>query len=150
MKKIFLIFGLILTLTACSHLQRKEDSLESTSSVPSKPIITRTEFSDIVVPAELSVVEEKSLIVKTASFTGGVLVLRGRVLVPSLIEFFSRELPKRGWQLVGTIRYKNTLLAFTRPNQTCFIYISEPGLGMMTEVKIWASETVPEHIEQSF
>ena len=148
MKKNFFTLLLLLSLVACSHLQREDE--RAPSATPTKPLITRTEFSDIVVPAELSVVEDKFLVVKTSSFTGGVLVLRGRVLVPSLIEFFTRELPKRGWQLVGTIRYKDTLLAFTRPNRTCFIYISEPGLGMMTEVKIWAAETMGENLEQSF
>ena len=37
---------------------------------------------------------------------------------------------KRQWKHVGEATYKNILLAFTKPNKTCMVVLSEEG-GLM-------------------
>jgi hypothetical protein len=88
----------------------------------------------------MSIDQDKSMIVRTPTFVGGVLYLKGRVKAKSLIEFFKNQLTSRGWELTRSIIYRESLLAFNRPNGTCFVYITESSFN--TQVEIWASETL--------
>ncbi|OAQ21484.1 hypothetical protein [Thermosulfurimonas dismutans] len=134
------LLGLVLILSGCAA--QSQGSGGKVSSLPKpRPILKHTDFPNLVLPSGLEIVKEKTLVVKTATFVGGVITLRGRVTQESVVTFFEKQLIARGWEEVGSIRYKNTLLAFRRPNGSCFVYIRETGLGN-TEVKIWASEVL--------
>lgn len=98
------------------------------------------EFSDILIPSEFSWDREKSMIVRTDSFAGGVLQYTGRVDISSTADFFSNNMPRNGWKLAGSTRYKNILLAFTKPNKTCTIVLSEDKLLMRTEIAVYVTE----------
>ncbi len=124
-------------LWSCSTTTAKKPTPES---APPKPFYTGTEFPDIVIPKDLSLDQNKSMLVHTKNYVGGVLVAKGRVKASSLEEFFKNQLRARGWDLVGSIYYRNILLAFKRPNGFCMIYIT--GSSFNTEVQIWASETL--------
>ncbi len=139
-QKRALLLVLALFLASCTTPLARKTAKVNKPVVPPKPLYLGTEFPDIVVPRGMQVVQEKSMVVKTNTYIGGVLTLRGRIKVDSLVEFFKSQLTARGWELNGSIRYKDTLLAFNRPHGCCFVYISESGFGTMTEVQIWASE----------
>lgn len=139
LKRAVLLICLVFLVASCGPFSNRSAKV-TTPVAPTKPLYTGTEFPDIVVPRGMSVVQSKSMVVNTSSFVGGVLTLRGRIKVESLIEFFKNQLEARGWELAGSIHYKNTLLAFQRPNGSCIVYISEPGMGITTEIQIWASE----------
>ncbi len=141
-RKIFLslVALMVLALVSCTTTSQKRS--ETTPPSPPKPFYTGTEFPDIVVPASMKVDQEHSMIVRTQTYIGGVLTIKGRVKVDSLVEFFKNQLAARGWTLTGSIFYKNILLAFNRPNGSCFIYIK--GSTLTTEAQIWASETIGE------
>lgn len=98
------------------------------------------EFSDILIPSEFSWDREKSMIVRTDSFAGGVLQYNGRVDITSAADFFSNNMPRNGWKLAGSTRYKNILLAFIKPNKTCTVVLSENKLLMRTEIAIYVAE----------
>ena len=98
------------------------------------------EFSDILIPSEFDWNREKSMIVRTDSFAGGVLQYNGRVDISSAADFFSNNMPRNGWKLAGSTRYKNILLAFTKPNKTCTIVLSEDKLLMRTDIAIYVTE----------
>ncbi len=138
-KKTFLPLLLGLVLVSCTLNTAQKRAKVNTPVVPPKPLYLGTEFPDIVVPRGMEVVQEKSMVVKTNTYIGGVLTLKGRIKTDSLVAFFKSQLEARGWILNGSIRYKDTLLAFNRPNGCCFVYISESSFGH-TEVQIWASE----------
>ncbi|WP_022854010.1 hypothetical protein [Thermodesulfatator atlanticus] len=105
-----------------------------------RPLYTGTEFPNIVAPRDMSVDQEKTMIVRTKNYIGGVLVLKGRVKARSLERFFKDQLASRGWELTGSIYYKNILLTFKRANGFCMVYIVDHP--MTTEAQIWASETL--------
>jgi len=132
------LLGLVLILSGCAAQSQGSGGKVSSPPKP-RPVLKPTDFPNLVLPSGLEIVKEKTLVVKTATFVGGVIALRGRVTQESVATFFEKQLIARGWEEVGSIRYKNTLLAFRRPNGSCFVYIGETGLGN-TEVKIWASE----------
>jgi len=113
----------------------------STSSLDSPPY-RANEFSDLLLPSELSWDREKSMLVRTDSFAGGVLQYTGRVDIASLSDFFSNNMPKNGWKLAGSAKYKNILLAFIKQNKTCTILLSEDKLLMRTEVTIYVAEDI--------
>ncbi len=133
----------LLTLfTGCSVRGQGTKASGTAPAPPARPVIKHTDFPDLVLPTGMDMVEDKTLVVKTGSFVGGVITLRGRVTAESVVTFFEKQLLARGWEQVGSIRYKNTLLlAFKRPNGSCFVYIKGASLGQ-TEVKIWASEVL--------
>ena len=113
----------------------------STASSADQPY-RANEFSDILIPSEFSWDREKSMIVRTDSFAGGVLQYTGRVDISSSADFFNNNMPRNGWKLAGSTRYKNVLLAFTKPNKTCTIVLSEDKLLMRTEIAIYVTEDI--------
>ncbi len=137
LRRIPVILFCVVLIWGCASTTQKS---ASEPPAPPKPFYSGTEFPDIVVPKEMKIDQSRSMIVKTKNYVGGVLVLKGRVKARSVEEFFKNQLRSRGWDLVGSIYYRNTLLAFKRPNGFCMIYISDSSFN--TEVQIWASETL--------
>ncbi|RUM88773.1 MAG: hypothetical protein DSZ24_02770 [Thermodesulfatator sp.] len=129
-------------LTACTARSQGTGKKAPVSPAPPPvPVLQSTQFPNLVLPREMKIDRDRTLIVKTPSYVGGLLVASGRVTVDSLVKFFERQMAARGWKEMGRIQYKNMLLAFKRPNGSCFIYISENAFGNV-EVKIWTSETL--------
>lgn len=111
----------------------------STSSLNTPPY-RANEFPDLLIPSELSWDREKSMVVRTESFAGGVLLYSGRVDIASLADFFTSNMARNGWKLAGSAKYKNILLAFVKPNKTCTILLSEDKLFMNTNVSVYVAE----------
>ena len=137
-------------LSGCAELGLGGDSSDKGAS-SSDPFATTApssmeqpyranEFSDILIPSEFSWDREKSMIVRTDSYVGGVLQYTGRVDISSAADFFSNNMPRNGWKLAGSTKYKNILLAFIKPNKTCTIVLSEDKLLMRTEIAIYVAE----------
>lgn len=101
------------------------------------------EFSDIPIPIELEGVEDKTIMIKTSGFNGGLLVYKGRVTVTSLVEFFTKSMSNHGWVLEGTLNAKKSFLAFSKGGVShCLILIYGGATGFKTEVQIWVSKPV--------
>jgi hypothetical protein len=105
---------------------------KSSSSQGDLPVISNSvdNISDIELPSEMERQSEKTMNIKTDSFRGGILSYAGRVEINSLKDFIIASMKKRHWKHVGEASYKNILLAFTKPNQTCMVVLSEEG-GIM-------------------
>ncbi|OAG26862.1 hypothetical protein [Thermodesulfatator autotrophicus] len=140
MKNRFKLSVLVLLVFLASCTMPGKEQPKTEPPAPPKPFYTGTEFPNIVVPTDLKVDQQKSMIVRTQSYIGGVLVLKGRVKALSLEKFFKNQLKARGWELTGSIFYRSILLTFKRPNGCCMILITEQPFT--TEVQIWASETL--------
>jgi len=100
------------------------------------------DYNDIMVPSELSWDREGSMSIKTESYAGGVLKFVGRVEVNSLADFFVNSMAKNKWKLVGSAKYTNILLAFTKPYKTAMIMIYESGLSGKTSVCIYVTDDI--------
>ncbi|MBW2331799.1 MAG: hypothetical protein JRF30_13045, partial [Deltaproteobacteria bacterium] len=102
---------------------------------------TSNDFEDVLVPSELKVDKKRSFIFYHApDFTAGVLVLRGRVEVKSLIRFFENNMAKDNWRLASSLKSPCTIMFFNKPNRGCIINITERQLK--TEVEIWVAPTM--------
>jgi hypothetical protein len=95
-----------------------------------------------MVPCELSWDREGSMSIKTESYAGGVLKFVGRVEVNSLADFFVNAMEKNSWKLVGSAKYQNVLLAFTKPNKTAMVMIYESDLSSKTSVYIYLTDDI--------
>ncbi len=98
-------------------------------------------FSDLLIPGELSWNREKSVALNSDSFNGGILNFSGRVEVTSLMEFFSSSMKNDGWTEVGSLKSKDVLLAFTKMNSSCMIRIMEGGPIGKTDVYIYIANS---------
>ncbi|MFU8818956.1 MAG: hypothetical protein ACNA74_04435 [Desulfurivibrio sp.] len=115
---------------------RSEAVEEKIAPTPYHP----ADFRDLLIPSELDWVRDRSMVVKTDSFAGGVLYFTGRVEVNSLTDFFITSMRNSGWKLVGSVKYKEVLLAFNKPYKTSTIVISEAEMGRRANVSIYITE----------
>ncbi len=95
------------------------------------------DFKDILVPAELKIDKKESMVYSTPTFAVGVLCLKGRVELNSLIDFFKTNMAKDNWEVYGITRYKKTVMTFGKPHKKCWIHIKDGSFT--TEVEIWVS-----------
>ena len=88
---------LIFLITACSTLPSERNSSDSYEAIRQKnktgPLYY--DFEDVLIPRELKVDQKSSFIYNTAGFSAGVLVLKGRVELGSLISFFEKNMSKK-------------------------------------------------------
>ncbi len=134
----------IFLLTSCAKTSSapEESSPGFSQTAPSSAAASVIyEFPDLPIPIELERVEDKTIMIKTLGFQGGILVFKGRVTIDSLVEFFTKSMPRHGWVLDGTLNAKRSFLAFSKGhNACCLIQIYEGRMGFKTEVQIWVSE----------
>lgn len=111
--------------------QQASTSAERTSQPPSSqtaptgPRPLFYDFQDIPIPNELSVLSSESQVFQSGSLKAGILVLRGRVDLNSLINFFQMALPRENWKAKGGFRYGRSVLIFEKPDKTCVINFYE-------------------------
>ena len=132
----------LLTSYAHASLAHGESSMGSSQATPGSdaPSVIY-EFPDLPIPIELERVEDRTIMIKTSSYQGGILIFKGRVTIVSLIEFFTKSMSNHGWILDGTLNAKRSFLAFSKgDNAYCLIQIYNKSMGFKTEVQIWVSE----------
>lgn len=102
----------------------KEDSLSQVTTMVES-------YGDIELPLEMTLEPEKSMAMRTDSFQGGIHIYRGRVQIASLRDYIIASMRNHKWKLVGEASYKNVMLAFTKPNRTCMVVLSEDSTGVL-------------------
>ena len=134
---------LIFCISACSTLPSERNSSESYEAVRKK---NRTgplyyDFQDVLIPRELKVDQKASFVYNTAGFSAGVLVLKGRVELESLISFFEKNMAKDNWLLISSFKSSRTIMLFQKENRWCVINITE---NISTRTEIWVAPTLNE------
>ena len=138
---IWLVFILLLLTAGCSTLKKdKKGPTETTSTAAAskedknKPVYL--DFDDVLVPKELKIIRNESFVYQTTGFTVGILSMKARVEINSLIEFFEKNMQKDNWQLLSEFKSPQTMMLFHKDNRWCVINITE---GYNTLVKIWVA-----------
>ena len=139
-----------LCLTGCTQIfAGKKSSEPQTSTVssdiqPSSPVSKKTtavyyDFEDVLIPLELKVVQDKSVIVSTPGFTSGILVLKGRVERRSLINFFNNNMQKDNWSIVSQIKSPgNSIMVYEKTSRCAVITIKSEHIYTWVEVGVAA------------
>ena len=143
-----LIIALFVFTSGCSYFKAKTSN--SSQSQHSANKITKEkentpsyyDFGDVLIPSELKVDKNGSFVFKTPGLSAGVLALKGRVEVNSLISFFKKNMASDNWKIVSSFKSKRTIMLFQKENRWCVISIS--GFGFYTNVEIWVAPTVNE------
>ena len=87
---IFMVVGVLFMLSGCSALKSKgTDAPTSSAGQPAtaKPKTIYYDFGDVLLPSELKIDKADSFVFRTPGLTAGVLSLKGRVEINSLINF---------------------------------------------------------------
>ncbi len=100
------------------------------------------DFEDVLIPGELEV--DKKSVYQSPGFSGGVLTLKGRVDMASLVSFFTANMPKDNWIVVSEFKSPRTKMLFQKDKKRCIIGISE-GI-LKTEVEIWVAPSTEDGV----
>jgi hypothetical protein len=133
---------MMMLISGCSTLSQNEEDAATQPAAEQKKeeIPLYHDFGDVPVPPEFKLSPKNSFVYRTQGFSAGVLVLKGRVEVGSLITFFENNMARDNWQVVSTFKSPRTLLLFQKENRWCVINITDDTYN--THVEIWVAPTV--------
>lgn len=101
------------------------------------------DFEDVLVPLELSIDTDRTVIVSTPGFTSGILALKGRVDRRSLFNFFNSNMQKDNWSVISQIKSPGTMImVFQKASRTSVITIRDEQI--FTYVEVGVAPTVNE------
>ena len=137
----------LLLFSGCSGTQIKADTspasaTKSASKMEQGPTPLYYDFGDVLIPSELKVDKDASFVFRTPGFSAGVLSLKGRVEINSLIKFFDANMAKDNWQLVSSFKSRRTIMLFHKENRWCVINITEKDY--YTYAEVWVSPATAE------
>jgi hypothetical protein len=139
--RMVMVLSVMVLICGCSATSQRKDGPEAQPAAESKkdesPLYY--DFGDVPVPPELKLVTKSSFIYRTQGFSAGVMVLKGRVELGSLITFFENNMARDNWQVVSTFKSTRTLLLFQKENRWCVINITDDKYN--THVEIWVAPT---------
>lgn len=106
----------------------------SPASTVSAPRPVFYDFPDIPTPQELELQSKESYVIQSGALRTGILTLRGRVDLNSLISFFQMAMPRESWKPKGYFRYQRSVLIFEKPDKTCVIRLYEDIIYTYVEI----------------
>jgi len=107
-----------------------------TAPLPSSSGPAFYQFEDIPVPRELTYLPGESYVFEAGKTRAGVLTLKGRVDVNSLIKFFELALPRRKWEMKGMLRGRRSVLVFQKPEKAAIFKIHENTFTTYVEIYV--------------
>jgi hypothetical protein len=139
-KIVFFIF-LAFFISGCSAFDtviKSEDAqTESTEPKSRKTTAVYYDFEDVLIPMELKVVKDATVVVSTPGFTSGIITLRGRVDRRSLFNFFNNNMQKDNWSVLSQIKSPGTtIMVFQKINRTAVITIRDEQIYTYVEVGV--------------
>ncbi|MCG8566215.1 MAG: hypothetical protein MI747_14155 [Desulfobacterales bacterium] len=149
LKSIFIhaliIISLALVSTGCIESLNTSPSGKSSSTTANmgspnatpKTTALYYDFEDVLVPRELKVVQDRTVVISTPGYTSGILVLKGNVERSSLINFFINNMQKDNWGIVSQIKSPdNSILVFDKASKCAVISIKVNQFNTYVEVGV--------------
>lgn len=138
--KNFIKMGLIVVLSLAVSGCVSSISSKKTSSSEVKTRETTAvyyDFDDILIPKDLQVVDDATVVVSTPGYTSGIIALKGRVDKRSLFNFFTNNMLKDNWSIVSQIKSPgSTIMVFQKSARWAVITIRERNLFTYVEVGV--------------
>lgn len=94
------------------------------------------EFSDVLVPNDMRVDKNATFITRTPNFAAGVLSVKGKIEISSLITYFSNNMAKDGWALITSFKSPRTVLLFHKDTRWCVINIAERDFNTYADIAV--------------
>lgn len=98
------------------------------------------DFGDVLIPSEMKVDKKNSFIYRTPGFSAGLLTVKGRVEMNSLITFFDNNMAKDNWRQLSSFKSPRTIMLYQKDNRWCVISITERDFTTVAE--IWVAPTM--------
>ncbi len=136
--KFYLLLITVFFVSACTTngLTQKQDT-PAANVEKKESVAVYYDFKDVLVPEELKVDEDATVIISTPGLTSGVLALRGRVEKNSLFNFFHMNMIKDNWNIVSQIKSpKITMLVFQKVNRWAVVNIRENDIYTYVEIGV--------------
>jgi hypothetical protein len=138
--RVFCILTIaLLFMSACSprHHGSLDDPPLHTAQETRKtePANFHYAFDNILVPREMELQPKLSFVFAGPQIKAGIMTFRGRVDAVSLTNFFLNNMPRDGWQLSSSFKYRRAILVFTKPDRDCIINIIDGRF--FTTLEIW-------------
>ncbi|WP_022668525.1 hypothetical protein [Desulfospira joergensenii] len=112
-------------------------SSEPPSSKSKKTTAVYYDFVDVLVPMELKIVKDRTMVVTTPGFRSGVLTLKGRVDSRSLFNFFNNNMQKDNWGIISQIKSPGTtIMVFNKPSRCAVITIRDEQINTYVEIGV--------------
>jgi len=140
---IFVSFLMVNTGCIQQFLQPKKQS--KTAPAIKRPSSLYYDFSDVLIPKELKI--EETFVYRAGGYVSGVMILKGRVELSSIVNFFANNMAKDNWKLLSTFKSPRTLMLFQKENRWCVINITEGKYSFPSKVEIWVAPTQNSSVE---
>lgn len=102
-----------------------------------KPTAIYHDFEDVLVPMEMQIVKDRTVIVSTPGFRSGIITLKGRVDSNSLFNFFSNNMEKDNWEVVSKIKSPGTtIMVFQKTARCAVITIRDEQIYTYVEIGV--------------
>lgn len=92
------------------------------------------DFADILIPQEMKLDPDSSLLFETTNLKAGRIRFKGWVDPVSLFDFFMKNMPQDNWRLRSYFKYGVYLLVFEKPDRDCIISIHKGTFNSWLEV----------------
>lgn len=139
---IMVVLFFLIAGCAGSKGKKKSSTPQVTKQQDTGPSPSYYDFGDVLIPSELKMDKKTSFVFRTSSFSAGVLSLKGRVEVNSLIDFFNNNMVKDNWREVASFKSHRSVMLYQKENRWCVINIKENDFN--THVEIWVAPTINE------
>lgn len=137
---VCLIFAAFISVSGCGYFQGASASEQVQSPQPEvekKPVAVYHDFEDVLVPEELTIIKDRTVVVSTPGFRSGILALKGRVESNSLYNFFSMNMEKDNWEILSRIKAPEAIImVFQKATRCAVITIREEQIYTYVEIGI--------------
>jgi len=151
-KRTFILLCALMLLASCSTLpftsqgqhsepQQAAEPREASLEGPQKQQSSQYyDFEDILIPQEMKLDPQQSIIFHTPGVKAGVLFFEGRVEPVSLFNFFANNMSKDNWTLRSFFKYGRYMMVFEKPDKDCVLAIKDRRFN--TLLQVWVTPRV--------
>ena len=116
---------------------KPEDGTSDVQPKSRKTTAVYYDFEDVLIPMELKVVEDKTVVISTPGFTSGIITLKGRIERRSLFNFFTNNMQKDNWNILSQIKSPGTtIMVFQKAARISVITIRSEQYNTYVEVGV--------------
>ncbi|MEF2231732.1 MAG: hypothetical protein V3571_12445 [Pseudodesulfovibrio sp.] len=124
--KIVVVVSLLMLVPACATTGQKSDTDAENSKVSQQEPDFYYDFDDILIPKEISYVDDESYKLDNAKFRAAIMKFKGRVEVMELVQYFVNNMTKDNWSLISNNKAATlSVLTFEKFNKSCVIQIDD-------------------------
>jgi len=131
---------LVLFISGCipgMSSNKPEDGSSDVQPKSRKTTAVYYDFEDVLVPMELAIVKDRTVVISTPGFTSGIITLKGRVERRSLFNFFSSNMQKDNWSVLSQIKSPGTtIMVFQKAARTAVITIRDEQIYTYIEIGV--------------